>query len=384
MKKLIGVMLTIACLLAFASCDGNFAQVDLQQPVSIPENGIIDKSTLDQVKSDNAIVTFTGTSDGIKYDWVVFGSNITSTRDVNLSVDIQKTEQGVSLSFAESKPLGFSAVLSVYLDEKWSSDGATAYYNGEEVYKVSLTGSKTTILNVTIDSIVPDCEIIPHKSPDDEASHPSEESETSDEVDDTSAFDESSPDTSEVEASEDESFDRVYSDGTDTGKDGFNTDPVPDGKPLPVEPDEQDKTDKPAYTCIISIECLTILNNLADLEPDKLDILPSDGVILPPTEVTFYEGESVFDVLARVCKDKGIHLEFVQTPIYNSACIEGIGNLYEFDCGPLSGWAYRVNGWYPNYGCSRYRLVDGETVEWRYTCDLGKDIGCDRIGENNA
>ena len=27
------------------------------------------------------------------------------------------------------------------------------------------------------------------------------------------------------------------------------------------------------------------------------------------------------------------------------------------------------------YGCSRYRLQDGDVVEWKYTCDLGNDIG---------
>lgn len=36
---------------------------------------------------------------------------------------------------------------------------------------------------------------------------------------------------------------------------------------------------------------------------------------------------------------------------------------------------YKVNGWYPNYGCSRYQLKAGDVVEWRYTCDLGHDIG---------
>ena len=66
---------------------------------------------------------------------------------------------------------------------------------------------------------------------------------------------------------------------------------------------------------------------------------------------------------------------FRSTPIYNSAYVEGIHNLYEFDCGSGSGWMYRVNGWYPNYGCSRYQLSQGDTVEWRYTCDLGADIG---------
>ena len=63
------------------------------------------------------------------------------------------------------------------------------------------------------------------------------------------------------------------------------------------------------------------------------------------------------------------------TPIYNSAYIEGIANLYEFDCGELSGWMYKVNGWFPNYGCSRYRLTEGDVVEWVYTCDLGNDVG---------
>ena len=59
----------------------------------------------------------------------------------------------------------------------------------------------------------------------------------------------------------------------------------------------------------------------------------------------------------------------------DGAYVEGIHNLYEFDCGALSGWMYKVNGWYPNYGSSRYQLKDGDVVEWRFTCDLGNDIG---------
>ncbi len=60
---------------------------------------------------------------------------------------------------------------------------------------------------------------------------------------------------------------------------------------------------------------------------------------------------------------------------YNSVYVEGIHNLYEFDTGELSGWMYNVNGWYPNYGASRYQLKDGDVVNWRYTCDLGRDVG---------
>lgn len=61
--------------------------------------------------------------------------------------------------------------------------------------------------------------------------------------------------------------------------------------------------------------------------------------------------------------------------MYNSAYIEGIGNLYEFDCGENSGWMYKVNDWFPNYGMSRYVLKNGDTVSLIYTCDGGFDIG---------
>ena len=125
----------------------------------------------------------------------------------------------------------------------------------------------------------------------------------------------------------------------------------------------------------ISISCASINNNIADLDPAKTGLVPSDGWLLKAVKVEFNEGESVFNVLQRVCKQNKIHMEFMNTPVYNSAYIEGIGNLYEFDCGPLSGWMYSVNDWYPNYGCSRYELKPGDVICWRYTCDLGSDIG---------
>ena len=111
------------------------------------------------------------------------------------------------------------------------------------------------------------------------------------------------------------------------------------------------------------------------LDSAKTDLIPTDGWILLPTSVTFYEGESVFNVLQRTCKQQKIHMEFEDTPIYNSAYIEGIHNLYEFDAGELSGWMYSVNDWFPNYGCSRYVLRDGDEICWVYTCNLGQDVG---------
>ncbi len=157
-------------------------------------------------------------------------------------------------------------------------------------------------------------------------------------------------------------------------QDKYKTDPIPEGKPQPVEPQEQEIVDN-TLKCTFSISCATVLDNMDKLDKSKKEIIPDDGWILKPVTVTFNEGESVFDVLKQVCKDNKIQLEFSFTPIYNSAYIEGINNLYEFDCGSLSGWTYKVNDWFPNYGCSRYEVKNGDVIEWHFTCNNGADVG---------
>lgn len=161
---------------------------------------------------------------------------------------------------------------------------------------------------------------------------------------------------------------------TSTKQDKYKTDPIPKGKPQPVEPQDKEITDN-TLKCTFSISCATVLDNMDMLDKSKKEIIPDDGWVLKPVTVTFNEGESVFDVLKQACKDNKIHLEFSFTPIYNSAYIEGINNLYEFDCGSLSGWMYEVNDWFPNYGCSRYEVKNGDVIEWQYTCNLGEDVG---------
>lgn len=101
--------------------------------------------------------------------------------------------------------------------------------------------------------------------------------------------------------------------------------------------------------------------------------LPSNGVILNTTTVEFKEGDNVYDVLAKVVRDNKIHMEY--TGAGSAIYIQGIDNLYEFDCGQYSGWMYEVNGVYPNYGVGAYTLKAGDKITFNYTCDLGKDLG---------
>ena len=163
--------------------------------------------------------------------------------------------------------------------------------------------------------------------------------------------------------------------GNSGGQDQYLTDPVPEGRPEAVEPDNVEVDTDTSLTCTISISCATILDNMELCAENKRPLVPSDGVILPTTSVTFSEGESVYDVLQSVCRSYNIHMESSWTPMYNSAYIEGINNLYEFDVGEKSGWMYKVNGWFPNYGCSRYQVQNGDTICFVYTCDLGADVG---------
>lgn len=129
-------------------------------------------------------------------------------------------------------------------------------------------------------------------------------------------------------------------------------------------------------SCTISIVCDTILNNLDKLRDGKEAFVPANGVILAASSISISDGDTVFDVLKKACELADIQLEYSYTPLYGSYYIEGINNLYEFDCGEQSGWMYKVNGVFPNDGCSAYYLSAGDEIVFCYTCvGLGADVG---------
>lgn len=133
-------------------------------------------------------------------------------------------------------------------------------------------------------------------------------------------------------------------------------------------------------TVTIAIRVDTLLKHWDKLDPSLQSekYVPKNGVILKATKYELLsEKETVWDVLQRATKEHKIQMEYqgANENIYNSVYIEGINHLYEFSAGELSGWMYKVNGVYPNYGCSQYVLKDGDVIEWNYTVDLGRDLG---------
>ncbi len=133
-------------------------------------------------------------------------------------------------------------------------------------------------------------------------------------------------------------------------------------------------------TVFLSVDCKTVLDNydMLDESLKNSDYIPDDGVILEKTECVLRENDTVFDVLERCVRKNKIQFEYqgAKENNFGSAYIQGINHLYEFSCGELSGWMYRVNGEFPQYGISKYKLKDGDFIEIIYTCNLGHDVGC--------
>ena len=145
-----------------------------------------------------------------------------------------------------------------------------------------------------------------------------------------------------------------------------STKPKPENNQTITSPKPKNKT------VTIAISCKTAINNGLNKKPG-FSHLPSNGIILQNMKVEFNEGDTVFDILVKVTRKKGIHMEYRGSG--SNTYIEGINNLYEFDGGSNSGWMYSVNGVYPNYGVGAYKVKSSDVIKFNYTCDLGADLG---------
>jgi len=154
-----------------------------------------------------------------------------------------------------------------------------------------------------------------------------------------------------------------------------SAEPEESQKPAEPELSAEETSESEKLTCTVYVSCTTVLDHMDEVSEAAKSLVPSSGYLLGSVTVEFAEGETIFAILRRVLQENGIAMEYSQSVVYSSAYIEGIGGLYEFDVGELSGWMYSVNGVFPRYGCSNQTVQNGDTIAWLYTCDLGGDIG---------
>lgn len=126
--------------------------------------------------------------------------------------------------------------------------------------------------------------------------------------------------------------------------------------------------------CCIKITCRTLVNGTCSVPSPIKRLVPSSGIILDKTKVKIKSGDTVFDITKRVTKNNGIHMSYQGATKFGTVYVEGINNIYEKDVTSKSGWLYFVNGSPPDRGCSAIKVSNGDTIEWAYTTDLGKDL----------
>ena len=392
-RKIISLVMCFLLAISVVGCSSVTVKEDTKSSTdnsTIPENGIVSEEVFKELKDSGDMKLFNGENKEFTYQWMFMGTDISSPRDLNLKVESASTDTDLvkkesksdkvyGFKFAEDTSLDSKTALSIIYKDDLGCTAADIYQvennKLKKITSATVETSEGTTFNFSIKDRAGEFYIV--------GSDPKQA--TIDADDDSSSSTSSSKREQLAEKSEKVKQQLGIDTSTGTpnkdGKDKYLTDPTPAGKPKPVEWNEKgnevDKSKVGGY-CTLSITCKTLLkpeNKKVAISNGKGDMIPSDGVIYKTKKVKFYKNESVFDVLLRETKANKIHMEYVMTPAYNSNYIEGIHNLYEFDGGELSGWMYSVNGWFPNYGCSRYKLKDGDSIKWVYTCDLGRDVG---------
>lgn len=134
-------------------------------------------------------------------------------------------------------------------------------------------------------------------------------------------------------------------------------------------------------------ECSTVLSHMDIIDPavNPPEVVPEDGVIIARCEVSLPEGATAFDALAAAARKQRVRVDYTGSAY--GTYVRGIGYVSEFGFGELSGWMYSVNGKFPDVSVSDRVLESGDVVEFRYTCDLGRDVGddyYDRVASQGA
>lgn len=124
-------------------------------------------------------------------------------------------------------------------------------------------------------------------------------------------------------------------------------------------------------------------SELDDIEPKFQSQL---GTIISRTKVPFVEGDTIATVTLRLLEAKDMTYSNTGT-IEDNFYLAAIGNFTvkgieydsfgEFDAGQDSGWMITWNDWFIDQSTSAFEVKNNDVIKWKYTCQLGADIGDD-------
>lgn len=116
------------------------------------------------------------------------------------------------------------------------------------------------------------------------------------------------------------------------------------------------------------------------------------GTIIDTTKVPFEEGDTIAEVTIRLLDAMGISYDYsgsITSGFYLGAIKNFVvdntpyDKMGQFDAGEGSGWMITSNDWFIDKGASEFLVKNGDKIQWKYTCQLGSDIG-DNSWENTT
>lgn len=367
---ILGISLIAGCGSATAD-----AQVDpLASVTELSGKGIITEAQLNTIKAKSGTYDFTGSSNGFEYTWTFDAAQVQNPTDQHLKLDITTkglndikqaasgAQYALSVKVADFELAG-SPRLTITVPEKWTAKSTylAAMQEGHlrkfaEANPALTARDENTELSATITVTNKTLYFV---AGGDSSTGAAEDTETSSaNVSGTPGSSADSDVSRETSQESSKNSNKAESQGSKNATQQKT--PASDG----------------SFSVKLSIDAQTLVGHLNEVKQEKRAFVPANGWILQPTTVRLTEGQNVYDALVAATKAHGIQMESRWTPLYGSYYVNGINQLYERDAGGLSGWMYSVDGWYSNYGASSYAaLHDGSVIKWRYTRDLGADLG---------
>lgn len=118
-----------------------------------------------------------------------------------------------------------------------------------------------------------------------------------------------------------------------------------------------------AATVTISIDCRNATEG-------GVPGAPGGGWILGKKTVELETGDTVWDVLNRICRDRGIAIN--KSGSGASIFVKAIGGVASVSA--QSGWMFSVNGVYVMAGAGKVTVSAGDSIRWKYTMNGGDDL----------
>ena len=119
-----------------------------------------------------------------------------------------------------------------------------------------------------------------------------------------------------------------------------------------------------SIVCTVGVSVQPALDNIDMMKEESLALLPENGWMLEPVEMTVSEGTTCLEVLQWACQEAGIPVVTSGEPPF----VEAIGGLNNGDGGDVSGWTYTLNGEQLMISAAIQTVQEGDELVYSFVC----------------